>query len=100
MRILKWLAAAAVLYTLYAVAFFLVMRQAPEKFTSVVAGLPMPIMMTVPFETLWNVARAGSLSLGSSAPDFLLETYDRKSRVRLSAQLAAKPVVLVFGSYT
>ncbi len=100
MRILKWLAAVAVLYTLYAVAFFFVMRQAPEKFTSVVAGLPMPIMMTVPFETLWNVARAGSLSIGSPAPDFQLETYDRKSRVRLSAQLANKPVVLVFGSYT
>ena len=100
MRILKWLGVVLAGYSLYAVGFFIVMRQAPEKFTSVVAGLPMPIMMTVPFETLWNVARGGTLSVGSHAPDFHLETYDRKTRVQLSARLRNKPVVLVFGSYT
>ncbi|MBY0504593.1 MAG: hypothetical protein K2X03_11835 [Bryobacteraceae bacterium] len=76
------------------------MRQAPETFAGVVSGLPMPIMMTIPFERLWNVARGGTLNMGDRAPDFTLETYDRQSRVRLADRLAAKPVVLVFGSYT
>ena len=100
MRILKWFAAGLAVYAVYAVGFFIVMRQAPEKFAGVVAGLPMPIMMTIPFESLWTVARGGTLTVGSHAPDFDLETYDRKARVRLSERLAAKPVVLVFGSYT
>lgn len=76
------------------------MRQAPEKFASVIAGLPMPIMMTIPFERLWTVARGGVLAVGAKAPDFDLETYDRQGRVRLSSRLASRPVVLVFGSYT
>ena len=100
MRFFKWFAAAVSVYALYAAGFFIVMRQAPEKFASVVSGLPMPIMMTIPFERLWSVARAGTLSPGSQAPDFDLETYDRQARVRLSSHTAAKPVVLVFGSYT
>jgi hypothetical protein len=99
-RLLKWFAALVALYAVYAAGFFLVMTQSPEKFASVIAGLPMPIMMTIPFERMWNVARGGTLAIGDRAPDFDLETYDRKSRVRLSTQLAAKPVVLVFGSYT
>jgi peroxiredoxin len=45
-------------------------------------------------------ARAGSLQVGDSAPDFDLETLDKKSRVRLSSHLGVKPVVLIFGSYT
>ena len=100
MRIFKGLAVAIVLYGLYAVGFFIVMRRAPEKFASVIAGLPMPMMMTIPFERLWSVARAGTLGVGAHAPDFDLETYDRRARVRLSGRLASKPVVLVFGSYT
>ncbi len=100
MRILKWFAAGLSVYTLYAAGFFIVMRQAPEKFASVIAGLPMPIMMTIPFERLWTVARAGTLQIGSTAPDFHLETYDRQARVRLSEHTRTKPVVLVFGSYT
>ena len=100
MQILKWSAVLLAVYVLYAVGFFIVMRQAPEKFARVVAGLPMPIMMTIPFERLWTVARAGTLQIGSPAPDFHLETYDRHDRVRLSERLASKPVVLVFGSYT
>ena len=95
-----WSAAILAVYALYTVGFFIVMRQAPEKFASVIAGLPMPIMMTIPFERLWTIARAGALQIGSPAPDFHLETYDRHDRVRLSERLASKPVVLVFGSYT
>ncbi len=100
MRLKRWLGAGLVGYGAYLVGFFSVMKLAPEKFTSVVAGLPMPIMMTVPFESLWNVARGGALKVGMKAPDFDLETYDRHGRVRLADRLREKPVVLVFGSYT
>jgi len=100
LRIAKWFAVAGAVYALYAFGFFIVMRQAPEKFTSVIAGLPMPIMMTIPFESLWSVARGGAIAVGAKAPDFALETYDRQARVRLGDRLVAKPVVLVFGSYT
>jgi hypothetical protein len=38
--------------------------------------------------------------LGEPAPDFALTTYDRRGVVRLSEYRGAKPVVLVFGSFT
>jgi peroxiredoxin len=55
--------------------------------------------MLIPFETLWNSARKGTLSPGETAPEFQLTTTDHKVSVNLS-QLRGKPVVLVFGSYT
>jgi hypothetical protein len=53
-----------------------------------------------PFRRMWLSAREGRLKVGDAAPDFSLETYDRKSRVQLSTFRGKKPVVLVFGSYT
>jgi hypothetical protein len=38
--------------------------------------------------------------LGESAPDFALSTHDRRGIVRLSEYRGAKPVVLIFGSFT
>ena len=61
---------------------------------------PMPAMMIVPFETMWNIARAGTTRVGDLAPDFTLQTVDRKSEVRLASFRGDRPVVLVFGSYT
>jgi peroxiredoxin len=55
--------------------------------------------MLIPFETLWNSARKGTLNRGETAPEFRLSTTDHKVSVNLS-QLRGKPVVLVFGSYT
>ena len=42
----------------------------------------------------------GSLQVGDPAPDASLAALDGHSRVRLSERWGAKPLVLVFGSYT
>jgi hypothetical protein len=61
----------------------------------------MPIGFRVlPFPWLWSKARAGSLEIGSTAPDFELRSHDGASTVRLSSHRSVRPVVLVFGSYT
>ena len=76
------------------------MFQPPERFTRVMARLPGPVMMALPFRPLWITARAGHLQAGDAAPDFDLETVDHKARVQLSSFRGDRPVVLVFGSYT
>jgi peroxiredoxin len=50
---------------------------------------------------LWTRARAGSLQVGDSAPDFALTKLDKSAMVQLS-QLTAEgqPVVLILGRYT
>jgi hypothetical protein len=80
--------------------FYWAMRQTPDTFGRIVARTPMPLMMALPFETLWTRARAGGVNVGDAAPDFRLPTLDRKSTVRLSTFRGDRPVVLVFGSYT
>jgi hypothetical protein len=89
-----WLMCCGVLYH--------IMRQPPETFGHFMAKLPGPVPFLVfPFETLWMRARAGSLHVGDSAPDFVLAKLDKSDRVRLSALTATgQPVVLIFGSYT
>jgi peroxiredoxin len=62
--------------------------------------VPMPMMLVLPFETLWNRARNGRLQVGDAAPDFRLPTLDHKSAVQLASFRGDRPVVLVFGSYT
>jgi hypothetical protein len=83
-------------------AIYHVMRQPPEEFGHVMAKMPGPVpFLVLPFETLWLRARAGKLAVGDSAPDFALTTLDKSDHIRLSALTAqARPVVLVFGSYT
>ena len=97
------LRAAVIVVGLWAVGvglFFATMFRPPEDFARGVAALPRIVMPLVPFASLWKIARAGSLDLGDPAPDFNLETLDRTSRVQLSSFRGARPVVLVFGSYT
>jgi hypothetical protein len=77
------------------------MRQPPETFGRVMAKLPGPVpFLLFPFETAWMQARAGSLHVGDSAPDFWLMKLDKSERVKLSVLNKTQPVVLVFGSYT
>lgn len=76
------------------------MRQPPVHFAGFIANMPGPMFMALPFETLWNRARGGTLAVGSQAPDFRLKTLDRKSEVELSSFRGSRPVILVFGSYT
>jgi hypothetical protein len=101
----KTVATLCVLAALWAtccVALYHVMRQSPEQFGRVMARIPGPVpFLILPFETLWMRARAGTLQVGSPAPDFLLTKLDKTAQVQLSALTAQqRPVVLVFGSYT
>ena len=72
----------------------------PEGFAQIVARTPRFVWMVAPFSKLWTFARAGGLEVGDAAPDFELPAHDESSAVRLSSFRGAKPVVLVFGSYT
>lgn len=76
------------------------MRQPPDAFGRIMAWVPMVSMLVLPFETLWNHARAGVLRPGDPAPDFQLSTMDHRETFRLSSLRGSRPVVLVFGSYT
>jgi hypothetical protein len=79
---------------------FHAMHRSPEAFGRFMSHLPMPALMLLPFETMWNVARGGALRVGDAAPDFDLRTVDGSGSVRLSSYRGSQPVVLVFGSYT
>lgn len=76
------------------------MHQPPEAFSRVMMHVgPVPFLL-FPFETMWKDARAGTLHVGTVAPDFALPLLDGSGSVRISAFRGIKPVVLVFGSYT
>jgi hypothetical protein len=94
------LVALVVAYAAFLTAMFVVMRQPPDRFGRIMARMPTPAFMILPFERLWSVARAGRLEVGDTAPDFTLRTIDRQSQVQLSAFRGRQPVALVFGSYT
>lgn len=92
----------AMLFCVWLIALVFIahaMRKPPEEFARVMQHVPGPAFMLIPFETLWNGARGGTLHPGEPAPDFNLSTTDHKVSVHL-AQMRGKPVVLVFGSYT
>jgi AhpC/TSA family len=87
-------------YSFLVVAFYFAMCQKPDVFSSIMARTPGIVFLIFPFKPMWLSARKGNLDVGDAAPDFSLETHDKKSRVRLSDFRGKKPVVLVFGSYT
>jgi hypothetical protein len=92
----------AALWMLCCVGLYSVMRKSPEQFARVMSKIPGPVpFLILPFETLWMRARAGTLHVGSPAPDFALMKLDKTATIQLSALSAQqRPVVLVFGSYT
>ena len=95
------LAAVALLYVSCATFIWRAMHQPPETFGRVMSKLPGPVpFLLFPFETMWLRARAGSLQVGDSAPDFVLSKVDKSERIQLSVLNKQQPVVLVFGSYT
>ena len=96
----KVAAALAALYLAALAALYTIMCQPPEAFGSIMRHVPDLAFMVFPFRPLWLNARAGHLKVGDPAPDFTLETQDKKSRIQLSSFRAVKPVVLVFGGYT
>ena len=90
----------AVVYVALVAGLVWAMHQPPARFGQIMSKMPMPLFLVLPFRPLWMHARAGNLTVGDAAPDFALETLDRKSRIQLASFRGAKPVVLVFGSYT
>lgn len=80
--------------------FYWAMRQPPDVFGRVMMKVPMPMMLVLPFETLWKSARGGRLAPGDMAPDFRLPSLDHSRVVELASFRGLQPVVLVFGSYT
>jgi len=94
------LAAVVALQISLCAGLYWAMRQPPDVFGRVMMKVPMPMMMVLPFETLWKSARGGKLAPGDAAPDFCLPTLDRRGTVQLSSFRGSRPVVLIFGSYT
>lgn len=94
------IAAVAVLWLLATAAVYAAMRQPPERFGAIMARVPEPAMMILPFKPLWMSARAGHLRVGDPAPEFSLHPLHGDGVVTLSEQYRSKPVVLIFGSYT
>jgi hypothetical protein len=88
------------MYAVLTTLLFGVMLQSPDRFAATMKHIPWPFFAALPLKPLWQVARAGQVSVGDMAPDFSLESPDHKSRFRLSSLRGEKPVVLVFGSYT
>jgi hypothetical protein len=95
-------AVIAVVWLLGCGALYHIMRQPPETFGRFMAKLPGPVPFLVfPFETLWMQARAGTLHVGDTAPNFSLVRLDKSATVQLSSLTEqGHPVVLIFGSYT
>ena len=94
------LAAIFVLWVGLVTFIWRAMHKSPEEFARVMSHMPWEIFLVVPFETLWTRARAGSLNVGDSAPDFSLAKLDKTATIHLSEVNKAQPVVMVFGSYT
>src|ERR1700757_4784498 len=88
------------LYAVLTLLLFGVMLQSPDRFAATMKHVPWPFFAALPFKPLWQVARAGHVSVGDMAPDFSLESPDHKSSFRLTSLRGERPVVLVFGSYT
>jgi hypothetical protein len=99
-RLLFALAVLLIAHLSLCAGIYWAMCQPPDLFGRIMARVPFPMMMVLPFETLWKHARAGAINPGDSAPDFQLPTLDHKDTVRLSAFRGSRPVILVFGSYT
>ena len=101
MRLLRNLVAVlAATWLLLCGLMYYEMGRPPAQFAAFMARLPGVVFMVAPFERMWNSAREGDLKVGDQAPDFRLETLDRKSEVSLASFRGSRPVVLIFGSYT
>lgn len=101
MRIaLRILAVLVVLHLSLTAGLYWAMTRPPDQFGRVMMRVPMPMMMVLPFSTLWKSARGGRIEPGDVAPDFRLPTLDRRETVQLASFRGSRPVVLVFGSYT
>jgi hypothetical protein len=100
--LLRGIALIVVLYIALFGTVLAAMLQPPERFGAFMKHMPpVVVWVALPASKMWLWARRGTLSEGERAPDFSLRTAkDRNQRVSLSSYEGARPVVLVFGSYT
>ncbi len=98
--LLKYAVVLLVVYVALVGGLLAAMLQPPDVFGRIMSRVPEVAFMMFPFRPLWFVARKGHLKVGDVAPDFCLDTVDKKMRVQLSSFREQKPVVLVFGSHT
>lgn len=98
--VVKVLAVLVVLHLSLTAGLYWAMTRPPDQFGRVMMRVPMPMMMVLPFSTLWKSARGGRVGPGDAAPDFRLPTLDHQETVHLASFRGSRPVVLVFGSYT
>lgn len=63
------------------------------------ADSPLTLQDVLASEDYRNLMTA-KVAVGDPAPDFELPRLDGRAEVRLSSLLAARPVALIFGSYT
>ena len=98
--VVRVLVVLAIVYVLLLAGLFAAMYQPPAVFGRIMSRVPDLAFMVFPFKQMWFMARKGHLNTGDQAPDFSLQTTDRKARVQLSAFRGQRPVVLVFGSHT
>jgi hypothetical protein len=96
----KVLVALLAMHLTLCAGLYWAMTRPPDQFGRVMMRVPMPMMMVLPFGTLWKSARGGTLAPGDPAPDFRLPTLDHRQTVYLASFRGSRPVVLVFGSYT
>jgi len=89
-----------VLYGILCAGLYTAMIQGPERFGAIMTRVPDIAFLIFPFESFWISARSGRLHAGDAAPNFELSTVDRSRKIQLSSEWRAKPVVLIFGSYT
>ena len=94
------LSCVLVLWLAFVTFMWRAMHKPPEDFARVMSHMTWEVFLVVPFETLWSRARAGSLNVGDSAPDFSLVKLDKTDTVHLSELNKTQPVVMIFGSYT
>lgn len=94
------LAVFFILWIAFVAFIWRAMHKPPEDFARVMKHMPWEVFLVVPFETMWTRARAGTLQIGDSAPDFSLLKLDKSANIRLSELNAKQPVVMIFGSYT
>ena len=99
-KLLLVIAVLIMVYAAISAGLYAAMLQPPDTFGQIMARMPGPAFLILPFEPMWMRARAGTLHTGDAAPDFKLQSSDKKRQAQLSSFRGQKPVVLVFGSYT
>ena len=82
----------------------------PVKIIAITAGVialtaAAAALIVIGPRNVWGMLRydqrqSGTLKVGDAAPDVLLTALDGTTRVPLRSRIGARPLVLIFGSFT